>query len=54
MWFVSFIFFCFCGVFFVETMEFVTMGERFGLKGNDLQDFVEKKERENSMKEWKE
>lgn len=46
MWFVSFIFFCFCGVFVVETMEFVTMGERFGLKGNDLQDFVEKKERE--------
>lgn len=35
------------GFFFVvETMEFVTMGERFGLKGNDLQDFVEKKERE--------
>lgn len=29
-----------------ETMEFVTMGERFGLKGNDLKDYVEKKERE--------
>lgn len=45
MWFVSFIFSGFIFVLF-ETMEFVTIGERFGLNGNDLQDFVEKKERE--------
>lgn len=45
MWFVRFFFSVFVEFFF-ETMEFVTMGERFGLKRNDLQDFVEKKERE--------